>query len=131
MKPEPDFTELQETPFGRASMRMLRTLWTDETGFIVSAELVLVATLLVIGMIVGLTTVRDTVITELADTATAIGQINQSYSYGGVTSAGASVAGSFFADGADFCDSTSSSIAGAGTGCTGFLVAGSQEAGTM
>jgi hypothetical protein len=112
-------------------MRTFQMLWADETGFVVSAELVLVATITVIGMIVGLSTVRDTVITELADTASAIGQINQSYSYGGVTGHTASVAGSFFADAADFCDSTSSSISAAGSGCTGFLVTGSQESGTM
>jgi Flp pilus assembly pilin Flp len=101
--------------------KMFLSLWNDEAGFIVSAELILVATLLVIGMIVGLQTVRDTVITELADTATAIGQINQSYSYGGVTGHNSSIAGSFFADASDFCDSTSSSTAGTGTGCTSFI----------
>jgi hypothetical protein len=112
-------------------MHRMQALWTDETGFIISAELILIAAIVVIGMIVGLTVVRDTMITELADAATAIGQINQSYSYGGVTGHNANVAGSFFSDMADFCDSTSSSITGAGTACTGFLVSGSQELGTM
>src|SRR5580698_6627097 len=85
----------QRTTFSRevSMKKMFLSLWNDEAGFIVSAELILVATLLVIGMIVGLQTVRDTVITELADTATAIGQINQSYSYGGVTGHNSSIAG--------------------------------------
>ena len=43
-------------------MKMFRKLWKDEAGFIVSAELVLVATMLVIGMIVGLTVVRNQVV---------------------------------------------------------------------
>ncbi len=101
--------------------KMFLSLWNDEAGFIVSAELILVATLLVMGMVVGLQTVRDTVITELADTATAIGQINQSYSYGGATGHNSSIAGSFFSDSQDFCDSTASSSVGTGTGCTSFI----------
>jgi hypothetical protein len=101
--------------------KMFLSLWNEEAGFIVSAELILVATLLVLGMVVGLQTVRDTVITELADTATAIGQINQSYSYGGATGHNSSVAGSFFTDLQDFCDSTTSSASGTGSGCTAFV----------
>jgi len=46
---------------------MLRTLLNDEAGFIVSAELVLVATILVIGMIVGLSEVQHAVVQELGD----------------------------------------------------------------
>ena len=56
---------------------MMKNLWNDEAGFIVSAELVLVATILVIGMITGLTSVRDAVITELADVGGAIGAVNR------------------------------------------------------
>ncbi len=62
---------------------MLKTLWNDEAGFIVSAELVLVATLLVIGLIVGLSEVQHAVVTELNDVADAIGELNQSYSFSG------------------------------------------------
>ncbi|MDY0168229.1 MAG: hypothetical protein RBS80_16895 [Thermoguttaceae bacterium] len=91
---------------------MLHRLWKDDAGFVVSTELVLVATILVIGMVVGLATVRNAVVQELADVATAIGSINQSYTYTGVegrinedtdepTSA---TAGSSFTDQLDFCD---------------------------
>lgn len=62
---------------------MLRKLWNDEAGFIVSAELVLVATLLVIGMIVGLSEIQHAVVQELNDVADAIGNVNQSYFYTG------------------------------------------------
>ena len=65
-------------------MKLLRRLWNDEAGFIVSSELVLVATLLVIGMIVGLTSLRNQVVQELADTGAAIGMISQGYQYYGV-----------------------------------------------
>jgi len=85
-------------------MRVLTQLWRDEQGFVVSAELVLIGTILVIGMIVGLATVRDQVIQELADVAMAISQVNQSYSFSGITGHTSSVAGSAFTDTTDFCD---------------------------
>lgn len=64
---------------------LLRKLWNDEAGFIVSAELVLVATILVIGMIVGLTVLRNQVVQELADLGAALGMISQGYEYTGVS----------------------------------------------
>lgn len=86
---------------------MLRKLWRDEAGFIISSELILVATILVIGMIVGLASVRDSVVGELADVAEAIGAINQSYSFHGLIGHGNIVtAGSTFIDAPDFCEHT-------------------------
>jgi Flp pilus assembly pilin Flp len=85
-------------------LHMLKRLWNDEGGAIISAELVLVATILVIGMIVGLKSVRDAVVSELADVGQAIANINQSYRYGGVTGHFAQTMGSSFADNYDFCD---------------------------
>ena len=58
-------------------MKLLRKLWKDEAGFIISAELVLVATMLVIGMIVGLTVLRNQVVQELGDLGAALGMISQ------------------------------------------------------
>jgi hypothetical protein len=84
---------------------MLRKLWNDEAGFLVSAELVLVATILVIGLIVGLIEVQASVLHELNDVGEAIGSINQSYSFPGtVTHKGwhcATTAGSAFVDTSD------------------------------
>ncbi len=85
-------------------MKMLHRLWADEAGFVVSAELILVATILVIGLIVGLTTVRDQVVQELGDLALAIGNVNQSYTYNGVTGHTSATAGSQFDDEPDFCE---------------------------
>lgn len=85
-------------------MRMLHRIWKDEAGFVVSTELILIATILVIGLIVGLATVRDQVVQELGDLATAIGNVNQSYSYNGVKGCTAETAGSMFEDNSDFCD---------------------------
>ena len=85
-------------------MKMFQQLWNDENGFVVSTELVLIATVLVLGMIVGLTTLRDQVIAELADVAAAFSNSNQSYSFSGITGHSSSTAGSIFSDGLDFCD---------------------------
>ncbi len=86
-------------------MRVLHRLWADEAGFVVSTELVLVATVLVIGLIVGLTELRNQVVQELADTAQAIANINQSYFYDGVGKGDvAETAGSMFHDMIDFCE---------------------------
>jgi len=55
-------------------------------GFIVTAELILIATILVIGMIVGMVVVRDAVVAEMDDVAESIGDIDQSFTFNGVES---------------------------------------------
>jgi len=65
-------------------MKLFSRLWADDAGFIISAELVLVATIVVIGLIVGLVMVRNQVVQELADVAQAIGCLSQSYCYPGI-----------------------------------------------
>jgi hypothetical protein len=82
-------------------------LWTEDAGAIISAEIMLVATILVLGVIVGLKSVRDSVVTELADVAQAIANVNQSYCYSGVTGHSAHSGGGQFQDEMDFCDSNS------------------------
>jgi Flp pilus assembly pilin Flp len=84
---------------------MLRKLWNDEAGAIVSAEIVLVATILVIAMVTGLASLRDAVVTELADVGQAIANVDQSYTVGAVTAHSAATASSAFDDTFDFCDS--------------------------
>ena len=100
---------------------MLRTLLNDEAGFIVSAELVLIATIVVIGLIVGLSQVQHAVVEELNDVAHAIGSLNQSYKYTGFSaekrvgqgrSRTKSITfGSTYKDNADSCDSNCDQIA--------------------
>lgn len=98
-------------------------LWQDDAGFVVSTELVLVATILVIGSIVGQATLRDAVIAELADTAEAINDINQSYSFTSVTGHSSSISGAIFTDVGDFCNLTGGGIEGQqGTGANGACV---------
>jgi len=62
------------------SMRtMLTRLWTSEDGAVLSAEVMLVATILVIGVLVGLKSVRDSVVMELADISQAFNMLNQRF----------------------------------------------------
>ena len=63
---------------------MMKKFWNDEAGFVVTVEMILVATVLVIGLVAGLTQLRDAVVGELADTAAAFGSMDQSYSVGAV-----------------------------------------------
>jgi Flp pilus assembly pilin Flp len=88
---------------------MLSRLWKEEAGAIVSAEIVLIMTILVIGMIVGLKSVRDSVVTELADVAQAFANLDQSYSFSATSGHHAYTSGASFTDVADFCDTPSNS----------------------
>lgn len=63
---------------------MLNALRKKKTaGFVVTAELLLVTTILAIGLIAGMAKLRDQTIAELADAGSAIGSINQSYTISG------------------------------------------------
>lgn len=99
---------------------MFMNLLNDETGVIISAELVLVLTIAVLAMVVGLTEVAVAVNTELNDISNAIGALNQSYIITGFCSSSngklkSSVGGSVFVDAVDDCDrnTTCDIVAGA------------------
>ena len=59
--------------------KLLKNLWTDDAGAIIAAEYLFVATILVIGIIVGLASVRDAINTELAELANAYLALSQGY----------------------------------------------------
>ncbi len=54
-------------------MSLWHELWTDQRGGVNSAELMLIATVIVIGALPGLGAVREALVNELADLAAAIG----------------------------------------------------------
>ncbi len=77
-----------------------------QAGFVVTAELLLITVILVLGLVTGMTKLRDQSIAELADTGAAIGAINQSYAVLGTswttgTTNVAETAGFAFADAGD------------------------------
>ena len=97
-------------------MSLCAQLWAEEAGFVISAELVLISTIVVLGLIVGLSEVQHAVVSELNDVGDAIGQLNQSYYYSGLSSyknygqIKAAFAGSAFRDVADDCDNNQCDI---------------------
>ncbi|MCA9084393.1 MAG: hypothetical protein KDA81_10075 [Planctomycetaceae bacterium] len=64
---------------------MLKNFWQQEDGVILSAEIVLLGTILVLGMIVGLVELQCAVVAELSDLGDAIGNLDQSYQTPGMT----------------------------------------------
>ena len=90
---------------------MLRNLINDESGVIISAELVLVLTIAVLAMVVGLSEVAVAINTELNDLSNAFGKIDQSYGFTGFTACGSRdgkaksfTAGTAWTDAVDDCD---------------------------
>lgn len=94
----------------------MRTLYHDEAGFIISAELVLVATICVLSLVVGLTEVASAVNQELNDCGEAFGSLNQSFCFQGFSvfknncHAFNHFSGSSFVDHIDDCDRNECSI---------------------
>ncbi len=89
---------------------MLKKLWNDECGVILSAEIVIIGTILVIGMMVGLVELQCAVVAELSDIGDAIGNLDQSYQTSGLSSykssgrIKAATYGSRYSDYPDTCD---------------------------
>lgn len=88
---------------------MLKKLWNDELGVIISAELVLVLTIAVLALIVGLHEMAVAINTELNDLSNAFGALRQSYAIGGFRSVDgpktkALYGGTTWEDAVDDCD---------------------------
>lgn len=92
------------------------SLWNDESGVILSAEIILIGTILVLGMIVGLVELQVAVVFELSDLASAIGNLDQSFSTSGFASfksngnTKARTNGAAYLDFPDACDCDDTSI---------------------
>ncbi len=84
-------------------LKGLRRFWNDEAAFVISSELVIVGTIVTIGMIAGLTSLRDQIVQEFADGGEALARTNHSYYYHGYETDAGVVAGSQFTDQRDFC----------------------------
>jgi hypothetical protein len=102
-----------------------------KSGFVVTSELLLITTILVIGLVAGWVTVRNSVNAELEDFAEAIGDINQSFTFQGIVNdnGSATTAGSAFDDVPDTHaqDATDGNVNG-GTGDWDFTAVTSGEA---
>jgi len=65
--------------------RIAERLWNDDAGALIAMELLFVATILVIGIIVGLAGLRDAIVVELTELGNAILALSQGYTISGLT----------------------------------------------
>lgn len=100
----------------------------DEHGAIVSAELIIILTVVVLALVVGWNAVAAALVGELTDIAGAFGSLNQSYSFRGVSAQDhASCSGSGFVDSGSTFNLTSNSggtSGGGGGGSSNFIAGG-------
>jgi hypothetical protein len=75
----------------------------QQGGFIVTIELLIITTILVLGLITGWAALRDSILAELSDLSESIGSLNQGYAIASVINSAnsASTAGSMFTDSQD------------------------------
>lgn len=85
---------------------------SDEDGFVLSSEALLMGSIVVIGLLVGIDSIQNTVVMELGDYAESFGLLNQSYSYAGVSDGTASTEGTEFLDSPDDNDPPSINMTG-------------------
>ena len=97
----------------KLSIDNVREALKKQGGFVITSELLIIVTILVIGLIVGQVTLRDQVNAELEDTAEAIGSLSQSYEFLGLSN----VQGTAITDGSIFVDAQDT-IAGDGVSWT-------------
>jgi hypothetical protein len=83
---------------------ILKTLWKDDSGVILTMEIILIATVILLGVLAGLATLRDGIITEMADIGGSLSNLDQSYVLHGAVSHSSATAGTVFNDLNDFGD---------------------------
>lgn len=108
---------------------LLSQIVDDETGAIISAEFIIIATIVVLALVTGWNAVSTTMVGELADVATAFGSLDQSYGYNSVTAVStngshAHCSGSGFNDAGNSLALTSTTNSIAGGGGTTFITTG-------
>jgi hypothetical protein len=93
----------------------LKALWidfsSDERGVVWTIELIMAATILALGSMVGLATFRDSIVQEFGDLAAAAAELDQSYRYSEVSADDTIgsvkfeylIPGSGYTDETDFC----------------------------
>ena len=77
----------------------MRKLWNDDCGSgLLTGEWLFLFAILVLGLITGLVAVRQALLSELVETAQAIMELNQSFSFSGQTNCESSTGGSAGSD---------------------------------
>lgn len=60
--------------------QLVQELWQDTQGFVVTAEMIILVTVLVLGLFVGLNVLQSAVVGELSDVSSSLRSLDQSYS---------------------------------------------------
>lgn len=114
------------------NLNRLRALWidfsNDERGVVWTIELVMAATILTLGSMVGLATFRDAVVQEFGDLAASAAELDQSYRYSEIVESDTigsikyefAIAGSSYSDETDFCVPSPTDPAGDAPMCITF-----------
>ena len=88
--------------------QMAASFLRNDHGFIITSEFLLSATVTVLGLLVGISNIRNSLLLELQEIGAVIGMLNQSYTYTGV-SAGDPSSGGPVTQGGLFEDTTDDS----------------------
>jgi hypothetical protein len=78
--------------------KLLAKCWSDDGGALIATEFLFLATILVIGLTVGVTAVRNAVNAEMTELANSILALNQGYTIAGQQTCGAFTDGSAVID---------------------------------
>ncbi|MBM83116.1 MAG: hypothetical protein CMJ78_21350 [Planctomycetaceae bacterium] len=105
---------------------MLRKLWNDELGVVLTAEFILIMTIMVIATVVGISEVAVATSNELNNVSNAIGASNRSYGYTGFSTLTPSGDRQNFSSGATWIDD----VDNCGTNHTCDLVRGADSSST-
>ncbi len=87
-------------------LQIVRQVRKETSGLIASMELLLVATVILLGMLTGMAAVRDSVVSEISDVGGSLQDLNQSYRIWGLVGHSGHSVGMGYQDGLDFCDSS-------------------------
>ena len=68
--------------------------WKDDGGKLIAMELLFISAILILGLVVGFTGLRNAIVVELTELGNAILALNLSFSFSGLTGCCSSVAGS-------------------------------------
>ena len=82
-----------------------QSLCRDTRGLVITTELIVLTLIVAVGMVAGLTAMRDAVVSELSDVSGSVQDANQSYQLSGSLSQDGFTAGSQFGDALDVLDS--------------------------
>jgi hypothetical protein len=100
-------------------------LAAEETGAVLSMEMILTATILVLGSIVGLSAFRDAVVQEMGDIGAGLASLDHSYRYNSIEQSEvienvfleSQILGSSYSDNLNFCEPAVRDPSGAAPMC--------------